>query len=82
MQLIKLKIHLEQSLVKREISSTPLPLFLGKEIVAGTSLCRAVLPTYIFVISGILDEFKPATGRSVYWAVMSEPPGWLYIMDD
>ena len=39
-------------------------------------------PTYIFVISGILDEFKPATGRSVYWAVMSELPGWLYIMDD
>ena len=40
------------------------------------------IPTYIFVFSGILDEFKPATGRSVYWAVMSELPGWLYIMDD
>jgi hypothetical protein len=32
-------------------------------------------PTYIFVFSGILDELKSATGRSVYWVVMSELPG-------
>ena len=47
--------------------------------------CRNFLllssPTCIFVFSGILDEFKPATWRSVNSVVSLKLPGWFYLMD-
>ena len=76
MQLIKLKIHLEQSLVKREISSTPLPLFLGKEIVAGTSLCRAVLLTYLQFQESLMNLNLQPEDQFIGWLCLNFLAGY------